>query len=128
MRINLQTSLCKKFCPYYKPTKNEDLACQGFHVVEGLLRKDRKIPFHKIYRELKAETEKELISVLCADCLFYENDCDFVDNPPLPPLSKNGKKGVRDEKKHPPPCGGFILLGHLLEKNIISIDDIRNII
>ena len=32
------------------------------------------------------------------------------------------------KKKYAPPCGGFILLANLLEKNIISIDDIQNII
>ena len=72
---------------------------------------------------------------MCIACPFYENDCDFIIKSSLSPFSKGGqggiinsKEGLSDKEKHPPPCGGFMLLGHLLRKKIIGIDDIKNII
>ncbi len=100
--------LCKKFCPYYKPSKNNELACMGSIVVERLLNKNGNIPFDKP-EKLDDVTGKKLAQTMCPACPFYESDCDFVQS------------GLA-------PCGGFILLGNLLEKNTISIDDIRNII
>ena len=100
--------LCQEFCPYYKPSKNNELACMGSIVVERLLNKNGNIPFDKP-EKLDIVTEKKLAQTLCPPCPFYENDCDFVQS------------GLA-------PCGGFILLGNLLGKKTISIDDIRNII
>jgi hypothetical protein len=37
-------------------------------------------------------------------------------------------EGIRNSKGNPPPCGGFIFLGLLLELKIISIDDITNMV
>lgn len=83
----------------------------GLIVVEKLLKKGMKIPFNKSNNKLKPDKEKKLTKIMCFKCPFYENDCDFVEG-----------------KKDAPPCGGFMLLANLLEKNIISIDDIQNII
>lgn len=107
IKIRLK-KLCREFCHYYKPSKNSELACMGSIVVERLLNKNLNIPFDKP-KKFDIVTEKKLEQTLCPPCPFYENDCDFVQS------------GLA-------PCGGFILLGDLLEKNIISIDDIRNII
>lgn len=107
----LKKNLCQKICSYYKPSKNEDLACMGFLVIEKMLKKGKDVPFQKADKKLKEQTEEKLIRHMCPTCPFYENDCDFVK-----------------QQKGAPPCGGLILLGHLLEKNIISVDDIGNII
>jgi len=107
----IKKELCQKFCPYYKPSKNDELACMGFFVVERLLKKGKKILFDRSKKKLDAVTQEILIQNMCTACPFYENDCDFVR-----------------QKEESLPCGGLILLGHLLEKNIISIDDIKNII
>jgi len=109
--ISLVENLCLNFCPYYKPLKKDELACMGFLVVEKLLKKGEKILFDKSKKKLDAVTQEILIQNMCTACPFYENDCDFVR-----------------QKEESLPCGGLILLGHLLEKNIISIDDIKNII
>ena len=128
----IKKELCQKFCPYYKPLKKDELACMGFLVVERLLKKGEKILFDKSKKKLDAVTQEILIQNMCIACLFYENDCDFIVKSPHPPFTKgriiDSKEGFSDNEEHPPPCGGFILLGHLLEKNIISIDDIKNII
>ena len=107
----------------------------GFLVVERLLKKGEKILFDKSKKKLDAVTQEILIQNMCIACPFYENDCGFIIKSPHPPFTKGGqggiignKKGLSDNEMHPPPCGGLILLGHLLEKNIINIDDIKNLI
>ncbi len=107
--ISLKKKLCLNFCPFYKPSKDNDLACVGFLVIERLIKKGTKISFKKIKGTLDGMTEKLLKKHLCTVCPFYENDCDFAV-----------------QKENALPCGGFILLGHLLETNIITIDDISN--
>jgi hypothetical protein len=111
LKGNLQEILCKQFCRYYKPAGTENLACKGFLVIEAFMKKGKKIPFQKTETQLCPQTEGTLIGTLCITCPFYENDCDFVR-----------------QKKDCSPCGGFTLLRSLLGKNIISIDDIKNII
>ena len=133
--ISLVENLCVNFCPYYKPLKKDELACIGFVVIERLLKKGKKISFDKPKKKLDNVTQEILIQNMCIACPFYENDCDFIIKSPHPPFTKgrqggtiDSKEGLSDKEKYPPPCGGLILLGHLLEKNIISIDDIKNII
>jgi hypothetical protein len=111
LRKNIQRNLCQEFCSYYKPSKKENIACKGFLVIEKLLKRGSNIPFDKNDEKPGDAIQGELIRGMCIACPFYENDCDFVE-----------------KKKDAPPCGGFILLANLLEKNIISIDDIQNII
>jgi hypothetical protein len=105
--IDLKNLLCLNFCAYYKPAKSDELACLSYLVVEHLLKKGKKIIFEKSERILVPETKDKLIKRMCISCPFYEKDCDFILH--------NGDS---------PPCGGFILLGQLLESDTISIDDI----
>ena len=107
--INLAERLCLNFCPYYKPVKTKELACMGFLILERLLKKGKEIPFDKSAKILNGITEETLVQNMCVFCPFYESDCDFIQ---------------KTEKALP--CGGFILLGHLLETKIIAIDDIIN--
>ena len=149
MKESIQKNLCQIFCPYFKPSKEEDIVCLGFLVVEKLLKKGLEIPFDKKDKKPGTKTQETLIRNLCVSCPFYESDCDFAmeyenrnkseNNPPLspfkkegltktPPLVKGGEGGLSEKNGYPQPCGGFILLGHLIEKSIIHIDDIKNII
>jgi len=103
----LEKRLCKNFCPYYKPLKSEGLACKGFSVVENLLQGGKKITFRKSEKVLDISTVEMLVQTMCITCPFYETDCDFIQY----------RKGSL-------PCGGFTLLGQLLESDSITIDDI----
>lgn len=107
MRIDIREKLCRNFCEYYKPSKDEGLACKGFQIVDKLTEEGLEISFKKSGRKIKRDTEEALILNMCKSCSFYENDCDFVM-----------KKAVYL------PCGGFIFLGQLIEMDIIGIDDI----
>jgi len=105
--ITLEKKLCLHFCPYYKPEKRDENTCKGFSVVKRLIQKGKDITFQKSVEVLKKETEGILLENLCSTCPFYKKDCDFIE------------KGVNSL-----PCGGFTLLGQLIESGIISIDDI----
>jgi hypothetical protein len=99
-------TLCRHFCAYFKPGKNEELACRGYEVVERLI--DRGvIPVppegERIFDRARAEL---LVENLCIHCDFREDGCDFM-------LDRNA-----------PPCGGFIVLARLIESGTLSVGDI----
>ncbi len=105
--MELATKLCLQFCPYYKSSKNEELACRGFLEVRSLVEKGRHISFHSRGGEVRQATVEALLQKMCRVCQFHKDDCDFI---------LKGHKA--------PPCGGFLLLGHLVDEGTISIDDI----
>ncbi len=107
----LQERLCRKFCRYYKPSKDEGLTCMGYLVIEGLENRGRDILFPVTAEKPGTAAEKMLVGHVCARCPFYEDGCDFV-------------RGEPDSS----PCGGFIVLGHMSETRAVSVDDIRAVI
>ena len=107
---SLRERLCLQFCAYYKPSKNEELACKGFLVVEELVKEGKEIPFIKSDKLLEADTEKILRENLCVSCSFNESDCDYAQ-----------------QEEGASPCGGFLLLGNLLETQVLTVDNIKNV-
>jgi hypothetical protein len=105
--MTLEQLVCFQFCPYYKPSKNEELACRGFLEVQLLLEKGRRISFENRGRAVGPETVKALVRKVCKACPFYREDCDFI------------LKGAAAS-----PCGGFLFLGQLVDDRAISVDDI----
>ena len=110
IRFDLRGELCARFCPYYKPGRKEDLACKGFLVVQGLIKRGRQIPFSITDKRSDPTIRKILLRDLCAKCLFLQDGCDFVQ-----------------QRERSSPCGGFILLSYLLGANIMTIDNIRDV-
>lgn len=102
----MKKRLCKTLCPYYKPSKNKELACKGFSVVERLLQRGKKIVFKKSDMTYTKETGELIVKHMCITCPYYENDCDFIQHRTLPP------------------CGGFTILEQLFESGSISLNDI----
>ena len=109
-RDELKESVCAKHCRYYKPSKNEALSCRGVLVIERLLRKGKEITFPERGARFGTRTEESLAETMCVACPFFPDDCDFS-------LKQKGAS----------PCGGFLVLGRLVEDGSICIDDIRNI-
>lgn len=107
----LQEWLCRKFCRYYKPSKDESLACLGYMVVERLSEDGVEMLFQSAEGRPDASVEKLLVGSMCPHCPFYEDGCDFVQNVP-------------DSS----PCGGLILLGHMCERRAVSVGEIERII
>jgi hypothetical protein len=113
MKINkadLRNKLCLTFCKYYRPSKKEDLSCIGFRIIERLILKGRDIPFGAGAVALNRLTREALVREMCAFCPFYADDCDFVK-----------------KKENSTACGGFILVGQLIEAKVIVIDNIRDV-
>lgn len=108
--MSLSKQLCLRICPYYKPSKDEALACRGFVEVQMLLKKGREICLDGRSQPVRPETAKELVSKMCPVCEFYREDCDFIVN-----------------MMNASPCGGFSLIGQLIEDGTITVDDIGEI-
>lgn len=104
---NLKQNLCLKFCSYYNPSKNEPVSCRAFSLIEGLFKNRKKLNFDLAVNELTVR-DRNLVSVICSKCPFYENDCDFAG------YVQNAK-----------PCGGYIFIKESVDAGIISLDDIR---
>ncbi len=103
----LEQKLCLKFCSYYKPGKNEELACKGYMVVERLLREGKDLVFENNSCESSPELSDRIVKTLCITCDFHEQDCDFMQD-----------RTAR-------PCGGFVLLKKLLRSGVITIEDLE---
>lgn len=103
------TELCRNFCHYYKPSKNEEIKCKGYLVVRELTKKGKDLDLERTDVPLDDGTVRILSENLCSSCSFYENDCDFAAH-----------------VESAPPCGGFIFLVHLINKQIIRVEDVLN--
>ena len=129
MKSGLTDEICKCYCQYYKPSKEEDIACMGFIIAERLV--ERGIPvFLTADPGAQAEeggsrlsgedTSEKLRNLICPVCPFYENDCDFIS------LYRDNSVDVRQVTVRP--CGGFIFLGLLLDRKAIDFSDIKQVI
>jgi hypothetical protein len=100
-------TLCLKYCSYYKPSKNEKLACRGFRVVERLIQAGRTILMEGPGVSGDERVTDQLLQTLCSVCTFHEHDCDYF------------------EDRVSQPCGGFVLLSQLLGSGKITIAEIK---
>lgn len=105
--LPLEQTLCLKFCSYYKPGKNEALACRGYLVVERLSGEGKSLVLENKSGDSSPVLRDRLVNVLCLACDFHEQDCDFMQD-----------RAAR-------PCGGFVLLEKLLGSGVITIEDIH---
>jgi hypothetical protein len=103
----LEQTLCLKFCSYYKPGKNEELACKGYMVVERLLREGKSLVLDSNSCESSPDLSDRIVKTLCITCDFHKQDCDFMQD-----------RTAR-------PCGGYVLLERLLGCGMITIEDIE---
>jgi len=109
-KTKADTTLCRNFCEYYKPGKNEELECQGFVVVHRLIGKGRSLSREKPRRTAVPDPliAAGLKDRVCTVCSFQKADCDFI-------LSGGTA----------PPCGGYALLLHLLGSGDLTLEEIE---
>ncbi len=103
------STLCRALCAYYKPGRNEELACQGYLVVQELVRRGRKLRQERPAPLLSpgAAVRKGLEERVCGRCSFRVQDCDY---------SATGGAAAA--------CGGFLLLAHLLAAGELVLEDL----
>ncbi|MGD0886049.1 MAG: hypothetical protein ABSA46_14485 [Thermodesulfovibrionales bacterium] len=111
MNNELRENVCERFCSYYKPGESGESACLGFLVIQDLVGKDSRI---EIPPSGTGQPDAVADCELCEYCGYRAGDCDFAA----------GTTGS-------PPCGGFILVGLLLQRGIITaaevLDSARNL-
>jgi hypothetical protein len=105
-KSKLEQQVCSDYCTYYKPDKNEALACRGYVVVEQLLHDGKNLVLDGHQREFEPEAAEQIVNAMCSTCDFFEQDCDFMQN-----------RAAR-------PCGGLVLLAQLLKAGMITVEDI----
>jgi hypothetical protein len=112
----LQHYLCLPFCSFYKPGSKETLLCRGAWLVEQLIQEQRLDPadFQGLERDVPMSpgSERDLEVLVCENCPFRKDDCDFQSIPPPPDVS---------------PCGGLLLLKQLVVKRKITIKDLASV-
>ena len=102
----LVQKLCKPYCTYYKPDRNEDLLCRGAFIFNRLVQAGRQIVPAKLGVQPNPATIELIINKMCISCDFHEHDCDFMAD------------------HHTSACGGFVLLSQLVMSGEIVIDEI----
>lgn len=112
--------LCARYCVFYKPGKDEELACKGFYILEKLLEEQKEVPAKAKKIELSMKTEDDLFRVICRCCPFFGQDCDFA-------AWKRGESG-NEARAAVNPCGGFLCLGYCIDCGTIDIQDINRVI
>ena len=112
--------LCSGYCTFYKPGKDEELACMGFTILEKLLDELKEVPARTEKTVLSLKTEEGLFRMICMRCPFFGQDCDFA-------AWKRGEGGnVAREAVNP--CGGFLCLGHCIAHGTVDIQDLNRVI
>lgn len=106
----LKKKLCSVFCSYYKPSKISDTPCLGYSIISKLLETGKTITFDKSRIKSDASIETTLVQNMCPLCPFHEGDCDFIL-----------------KKDNAPPCGGFIFISELVDRDVLTIDEVINI-
>jgi hypothetical protein len=108
--LQLQKDLCQQFCPHFKSSKEDEIACMGFLVIERLIQRGLKLRFKRPVQQTDPGIQEQLMNILCPVCPFFHEDCDFAQR-----------------LENALPCGGFLLLGDLVQRQIIPIDIINEI-
>ena len=107
--------ICRPFCMFYKEGQKEEISCHGALVVESLV-SQRRISIEQVYLSIKdyqlcLKHKDTLTRYVCRQCLFMKKDCDFQSTSPSDDLE---------------PCGGYMVLGCLIENRVIDTRDVDN--
>ncbi|HTP64855.1 MAG TPA: hypothetical protein VMJ66_05645 [Geobacteraceae bacterium] len=106
--------VCRPFCSFYREGVKEELICNGARLVEMLLDKgilsQGQLSAIEPSMSIAARKNRRMAETVCAPCPFIEDGCDFRAKVPPPGAV---------------PCGGYILLGLLLAKNMIAMEALK---
>ena len=113
-------NVCAGYCSFYKPGKDEELACKGFLVLGDLALRNAEIVVNGEKKLIQDETRVRLYGILCVRCPFFKDGCDFAAE----------RRGETREtaQEDAVPCGGFLFLGACLEQGSIDIQAVNQVI
>ena len=116
-KVDFQDWICQPWCMFFVAGEKEEMACLGARVAERLLAAGRIDAAHvnaaEKNRSVWEARRQDLGEILCGKCEFRAEDCDFQSPHPADDLE---------------PCGGYIVLAHLLENRIIDPADIEDVL
>lgn len=116
-KVDFQDRICRPYCMFFVEGEKEEMACLGARVAERLLAAGRIDTAHvnaaEKNRSVWEARRQDLGEILCKKCEFRAEDCDFQSPQPAADLE---------------PCGGYIVLAHLLENRIIDQADIKDVL
>ena len=111
---NFKEYICLPYCIFFKEGKTEEFSCRGARIIEFLVDSKvidpARIPALIKTPDLWNKHKEDLGNLVCSRCPFRAEDCDFQSDEPSDDLE---------------PCGGFILLAHLKENNLIKGPDLE---
>ncbi len=117
-------NICRAYCSFYKPDKEDALVCRGITAAESLLGSERGLlefidPNDTSDITTGRSNALQLSDILCPSCDFQKDGCDFIV----------WIRAHRNEWPSPsPPCGGFVFLCRMIEKSRIDFDRIKKVL
>ncbi|MEN2994179.1 MAG: hypothetical protein ABDH19_02375 [Thermodesulfovibrio sp.] len=95
MKEESYTSLiCKRFCNYYKPNRENEL-CGGYFYIQKYLTSRELNEIVNTFHLSNQTMTIQSLSFICENCDFKEGDCDFFVD------------------KSKTPCGGYLIISRL---------------
>jgi len=102
-RPDLIALVCRPHCRFFKPGAKEEMSCRGFELFRERATEDQVAAWtSRLGRETppqSIEHDPRIEQLICYQCNFREEDCDFMAAEPVPGSA---------------PCGGYVLIARLL--------------
>lgn len=113
-KTDFKDYICRPLCMFFSEDEKEDMACLGARVAARLCQ-NGKISEEKTRniskdRGVWERHRSDLGIIMCRACEFKAEDCDFQSPRPADDLE---------------PCGGYILLAHLIENRALDITELE---
>ncbi|MBS3809031.1 MAG: hypothetical protein KGY38_02605 [Desulfobacterales bacterium] len=113
-KADFKAYICRPWCMFFSEDEKEEMACLGARVAarlaeNGCIRTDEIRNVIKD-RDVWEKHRAGLGRILCRVCEFCAEDCDFQSLEPSEDLE---------------PCGGYIVLAHLLENGAVELRDLE---
>ncbi|MCJ7774666.1 MAG: hypothetical protein MUP22_16195 [Desulfobacterales bacterium] len=108
--------VCKPYCIFFKDGEKEEMACHGAVIAQRLVKNNKINPLYFGAEPFKKDTrfnvDEDLLSMVCGNCPFEAQDCDFRSSSP---------------PEGSVPCGGYILLFLLKSKGLLTAIDVGEV-